>query len=203
MSSIPPVEPTEPIDPPASVEPRRDERPRPRYGEYAPEGAAPFVPPTPREDYPAPTSTTPQYTEAAQVFHNAPPAHSKRLGVVAFVVSIVLLAFGLALSIVAGFAFGPLASKMITSSGTIDQTAISSDDPGVAGFGMLAVAFFAGGTLLGLWALVQGIIATVKKRGRAFGIVAMCLAVATPVICFVVFYVVTFASAPEIISSVS
>ncbi|KJC65746.1 hypothetical protein [Agreia bicolorata] len=120
----------------------------------------------------------------------------------AFIVSLVVLVFALVLSVVAGLAFAPLFGQAVTDGGTIDQTAISEDDPGVAAFGMLASAYFIGGTLLGLWALAQGIVATVTKRGRAFGIVAMALAVATPVISFVVFYAVTFASAPEIFSKI-
>jgi hypothetical protein len=143
------------------------------------------------------------FTPSAEVFHNAPPAKPKTLGVVAFIAGLVVLVFALVLSIVAGLAFAPLAGQMITEGGTLDQSAISSDDPGVAAFGALSMAFFLGGSLLGLWALVQGMIATITKRGRAFGIVAMALAVATPVISFVVFYGVTFASAPEIISSVN
>jgi hypothetical protein len=121
---------------------------------------------------------------------------------VAFVVGLVLLVFALVLSVVTGLAFGPVAAQVITDGGTIDQSAISADDPGVTAFGMLGTVYFLGAALLGLWALVQGIIAVVQKRGRAFGIVAMALAVATPVISFVVFYGVTFASAPEIFSSV-
>ena len=191
MSHIPPIEPSEPV---------RDERPRPRFGEYAPESQhQPQSPAAPSQESPfAATSHTP----SAAVFHNAPPALPKTLGVVAFIAALVVLVFALVLSVVAGLAFAPLAGQMITDGGTIDQSAISADDPGVAAFGVLSMAFFVGGTLLGLWALVQGLIATLKKRGRAFGITAMALAVATPVISFVVFYGVTFASAPEIFSSV-
>jgi len=196
MSHVPPIEPSEPA---------RDERPRPRYGEYAPASQQPQQP-QPQPQPPAPSQQSPfaasSHVPSAAVFHNAPPALPKTLGVVAFIVSLVVLVFALVLSVVAGLAFAPLAGQMITDGGTIDQSAISSDDPGVAAFGVLAVAYFLGGTVLGLWALVQGMIATMKKRGRAFGIVAMSLAVATPVISFVVFYGVTFASAPEIFSSV-
>jgi hypothetical protein len=136
------------------------------------------------------------------VFRNAPPAKPKTLGVVAFIAGLVVLVFALVLSVISGLAFAPLAAKAITAGGTIDQTAISSDDPATEAFGMLSTVFFLCGSLLGLWALVQGVIATVTKRGRAFGIVAMVLAVATPVISFVVFYAVTFSAAPEIFSNV-
>ncbi|WP_374945800.1 hypothetical protein [Agreia sp.] len=191
MSHVPPIEPSDPA---------RDARPRPRYGEYAPRSQlTPTEAPT---EAPAEAFSESTYTSSAQVFHNPPPTKPKNLGVVAFIVGLVALVFALVLSVVAGLAFAPIAGEVITDGGTIDQTALSADDPGVAAFGVLSAAFFFGGTILGLWALVQGMIATVKKRGRAFGIVAMALAVATPVISFVVFYGVTFATAPEIFSSV-
>lgn len=199
MSHVPPIEPSEPA---------RDERPRPRYGEYAPASQNPPV--EAAESVVAPTSTAAEsqpfaastFTPSSAIFHNAPPAKPKTLGVVAFVAGLVVLLFAVVLSVVGGLAFAPIAGKAITAGGTIDQTVINSSDPGIAAFGVLSTAFFIGGTVLGLWALVQGLIATIKKRGRAFGIVAMALSVATPVISFVVFYAVTFASAPEIFSNV-
>jgi hypothetical protein len=200
MSNVPPIEPTEPA---------RDERPRPRYGEYAPPSHLPPVEasaPSASNEATASQSSAfaaSTFTPSAEVFHNAPPAKPKTLGVVAFIAGLVVLVFALVMSVVAALAFAPIFSQSITAEGTIDQSAISSDDPGIAAFGVLATAFFLGGSLLGLWALVQGMIATIKKRGRAFGIAAMSLAVATPVISFVVFYGVTFASAPEIFSTVS
>lgn len=45
------------------------------------------------------------------------------------------------------------------------------------------------GTVVGLWALVQGIFAVVMQRGRGFGITAIILAVAAPVLSLVVFFV--------------
>jgi len=199
VSHVPPIEPSEPA---------HDERPRPRYGEYAPASQTP-----PAEAVHSEATSTGATAEAqpfaastfaptSAVFHNAPPAKPKTLGVVAFVVGLVVLLFAVVFSVVGGLAFAPIAGKAITAGGTIDQTVINSDDPGIAAFGVLSTVFFVAGTLLGLWAIVQGLIATIKKRGRAFGIVAMALAVATPVISFVVFYAVTFASAPEIFSNV-
>jgi hypothetical protein len=192
VSHVPPIEPSEPA---------RDERPRPRYGEYASPSQLPAQPPTPpkEQDQPFGAST---HTPSAEVFHNAAPARPKRLGVAAFIVGLVLLVFALVLSVVAGLAFGPLMTQSVTAEGSFDPNAISPDDPGFAAFGVLSTVYFLGATLLGLWALVQGIVAVVQKRGRAFGIVAIALAVATPVISFVVFYGVAFASTPEIFSTV-
>ncbi|SMG41272.1 DUF6264 family protein [Agreia pratensis] len=199
MSNVPPIEPSEPA---------RDDRPRPRYGEYAPASQTPPVEASPTDARPQHPAAEAQpfaastFTPTSAVFHNAPPAKPKTLGVVAFVAGLVVLLFAVVLSVVGGLAFAPIAGKAITAGGVIDQTVITSDDPGIAAFGVLSTVFFVAGSLLGLWALVQGLIATITKRGRAFGIVAMALAVATPVISFVVFYAVTFASAPEIFSNV-
>jgi hypothetical protein len=52
-------------------------------------------------------------------------------------------------------------------------------------------AFLTIGTLVGLWALVQGLVATVRRRGRAQGIAAMVIAVAAPVLALVVYLVAT------------
>ncbi|WP_431218427.1 hypothetical protein [Leifsonia xyli] len=43
------------------------------------------------------------------------------------------------------------------------------------------------GTLLGILALVLGIIAAATKRGRAFGVVAIVLAAAAPIVSFAVY----------------
>jgi hypothetical protein len=195
VSHVPPIEPSEPS------EPARDERPRPRYGEYAAPSPASAESPAPPAA-PDHAFAASAHTPSAEVFHNAAPAKAKRLGVVAFVAGLVLLVFALVLSVVTGLAFGPLMVQGISDAGTFDPAGISEDDPAVAAFGVLSTVYFLGATALGLWALVQGIIAIVQKRGRAFGIVAIALAVATPVISFVVFYAVAFASAPEIFSSV-
>jgi hypothetical protein len=202
VSHVPPIEPS---DSPREERPRRNERPRPSYGEYAPPAAAPSVPPT--SDVPeSPTSkieATPfaasNFSQSDPAFHNPPPANPKGLGVVALIVAAVALVFSVVLSVFSGLAFAPLASQAISPGGTIDQSALDPNDPGVGVFGMLGMVFFFGGSALGIWALVQGILATVKKRGRGFGITAIALAVATPVICFVLFYVVAFASAPELL----
>jgi uncharacterized membrane-anchored protein len=55
---------------------------------------------------------------------------------------------------------------------------------GGAGIAILA------GTVLGLWAIVQAIIAIVTKRGRAFGVIALIVAVVAPIVLYIVFAVV-------------
>jgi hypothetical protein len=46
------------------------------------------------------------------------------------------------------------------------------------------------GTIFGIWALVQGIIATAQNRGRRFGIVAIVLAGAAPLVSLIIWGVV-------------
>lgn len=54
----------------------------------------------------------------------------------------------------------------------------------VRGWILLGEISFWAGTIIGLWALIQGIIATVTGRGRAVGIAAIVVAVAAPFIYF-------------------
>jgi hypothetical protein len=51
---------------------------------------------------------------------------------------------------------------------------------------LLAETAFWIGTALGIWALVQGVIAVVKDRGRGFAIAAVVIAALGPVVFFVV-----------------
>ena len=45
------------------------------------------------------------------------------------------------------------------------------------------------GTVIGVWALVQGIFAVVLKRGRAYGVAAIAVAVCAPVVSMIVYTV--------------
>ncbi len=126
--------------------------------------------------------------------YEEPKAKKKTLGVVAFVLGLLSLVLG----VVGGFVLG----NAITSSGVIDSFRQSADgstpDPSqlqqqilndpdaqaglVGAFVLIGVA-----ALLGLWALVQGIIAAVTKRGRGWGIFAIVLAVVATIATFVVY----------------
>ncbi|MGX1695824.1 hypothetical protein ACWIBQ_10655 [Microbacterium keratanolyticum] len=58
----------------------------------------------------------------------------------------------------------------------------------------LEISFWAG-TVLGIWALVQGIVATAKRRGRGMGIGAIILSVLGPVIYSMIVWIGFFAGA--------
>jgi uncharacterized membrane protein YidH (DUF202 family) len=67
------------------------------------------------------------------------------------------------------------------------QTGLNSHDPNSLLLGLLIVLQLLVGTGLGVWAFVQGIIAARSNRGRGWGVVAIVLAVVTPVLSLIVY----------------
>jgi hypothetical protein len=53
------------------------------------------------------------------------------------------------------------------------------------------------GTVLGVWALTQGIVAVATARGRAFGVVALVAAFLAPGVSLVVYLTTALANAPH------
>ncbi len=126
---------------------------------------------------PAPGYTQPLYGEQVSV------PKSRTLGLVAMIIAIVVFVVTLAVFIDLGTLIGPYAVRSGNSVTINQQTAT----PAISGFslGLIATLFF--GTAFGLWALVQGIVATAKNRGRAFGIIAIVVAVLAPLVSFMAF----------------
>jgi hypothetical protein len=62
---------------------------------------------------------------------------------------------------------------------------------------VLALVHVALGTLFGVWALTQGIVAIVMARGRAFGVIALVAAVLAPGVSLVVYLATALANAPH------
>jgi len=124
--------------------------------------------------YAAPTA--PRYGAALAA---PPPRRSPVLGIVA-VIAAGIAALTPIVGSIAGFQIGLGAGKEIAlrpSPKSWDLTMLSPvRDWVLAG----EVSFWAG-TILGLWALVQGIVAIVTRRGRVAGVVAVVLAVIAPV----------------------
>jgi hypothetical protein len=50
------------------------------------------------------------------------------------------------------------------------------------------------GTVFGTWALVQGIVATATNKGRRYGIIAIVLAVAAPIVSVIVWLAIGLAA---------
>lgn len=161
--------------------------------------APPFGTPTapPAQAYAMPAGYAPPvgYVPGAQVGPGSAPgygsAHAaarptgRGLGVVALIVA-VIATVGAALVVgVAAFAIGVGTGREIAlmpRGGDFEWAALAPVRDSV----LLAEVAFWIGTALGLWALVQGVIAMVKDRGRGFAIAAVVIAALGPVLFFVV-----------------
>ncbi|MFJ6653025.1 hypothetical protein ACIQLJ_09555 [Microbacterium sp. NPDC091313] len=151
--------PPEPYDRPASTPPAREERP-----------VAP--PQAPAASYPAPP--------AADAAPARRPKGRATLGVVAFVVALLAVVVGSILTYIGGMQVGALAQyTQVTSEGaSIDATTLPPDAQASAALGgALIIVGYTVMAVLGLWALIQGIIAAIRGRGRGWAIAAIVLAV--------------------------
>lgn len=147
------------------------------------------TPPPPPEPYNTPTSRS--EANAAQGGYVAPSAYaapdyapghrapvSKKLGIIAFVASLLAVVIGAILAFVAGLQAAGIAQYADTSTGQVDPSTLppGAEQSAIA-VGVLSVAAFAVYGILGLWGFIQGIIAAVKNRGRGWGIAAIIIAV--------------------------
>ena len=175
---------------------------RPRYGEYGPVEPRPVEPAPVEAPVARPVDAAyPQYAPYAgspgpgQPFAVAPLTRRRTVGVIALVASLVALIGGLILSTFVAQGMAPYMGAAMD--GTLDPDTMSSDE--LATFtaisaGITGALLF--GTAFGLWGLIQGIVATVRRSGRAFGVAAIVIAVAAPVICVIAFYAVILTSVP-------
>jgi hypothetical protein len=106
---------------------------------------------------------------------------------------------------IAGNAIAPIFKQVYTGSGSmIDPQSLTSDQQAqFAALGIGLTAFIAIGSVLGLWALIQGIVAAARNRGRAFGVLAIVFAVLAPILAFVLFYVTLLAASPDLLNTIS
>jgi hypothetical protein len=139
----------------------------------------------------------PGYAYPGQPGAASPAPRSKTLGIVAFVVGLVVL---IGAPIASGFVSEGLSPLMrYYANGGIDVSSIPADQMQAAsGAGVGAIAAILFCAVFGLWALIQGIIATAKNRGRAFGIMAIVFSLLAPVASVIVFYAVLIAAVPEL-----
>lgn len=122
----------------------------------------------------SPPPAAPAYAPAT----TARPKGRPGLGVVAFVVALVGTVAGSILAYAGGLQIGPLAAYSTDGTTTIspDDLTPALQQALITGSVLLVVAFGVM-AVLALWALVQGIIAAVKNRGRGWGIAAIVVAV--------------------------
>lgn len=185
---MPPPEPT-PLVPivPAAATPPPEQAP-PRYGErVAPLGQPPYqqAPSYGQNAYPAQHYPA-QYYPAQ--YYAAPPTPTKTLGIVAFIVGLVVIIASPVVSIVTGNLLGP--HEVSGGFSANFAAGANSHDPQLELAGLLAVAQLLLGSLLGIWALVQGIVAVRTRRGRAFGTLAIVLASVAPILSLLLYVIV-------------
>lgn len=118
------------------------------------------------------------------------PAKKKTVGVIAFLAAVVALVIGA----VGGYLLGTALSNSQVlqdyaqnggSGNPADtqelQRQLMQDPESMAGLGTGSVLMLVG-SVFGLWAIVQGIVAIVAKRGRLWGVLAIILAVVAAVV---------------------
>ncbi|KZE41205.1 hypothetical protein [Microbacterium sp. T32] len=150
--------------------------------------------PPPPEPYNPPPATRAEAAQsgytAPQAGYSAPPAAygapaarpkgSSRLGLIAFVAALVGIIIGSILATIGGMQTGGLTqyADYSTGTGTLDYDSVppSVQQMGIAA-GLLTIAAFLVWGAFALWGFIQGIVATVKNRGRGWGIAAIVLAV--------------------------
>ncbi|WP_241702396.1 hypothetical protein [Leifsonia shinshuensis] len=124
-------------------------------------------------------------------YFSAPPAppRPRALGVASMAIAIAVFVLSIVASVVVGMSAGPLASRT-ASSFSFNTSDLTPDQ--AAAFAPVALLMGAQillGTILGITALVLGIIAAATKRGRAFGVVGIAVAAAAPIVSFLVYTV--------------
>jgi hypothetical protein len=150
---------------------------------------------TPPEDagrpaYTPPPSASPESASSvpghapAPGYAPPPPAAERRakgpsgLGIVAFVAALAGAIVGGVLAYIAGLQLGPLATLSSNGQTTVDPSDLTPEmQQAAATGGLLAVVAFVAMFVLALWGFIQGIVAAVRNRGRAWGIVAIVVAV--------------------------
>lgn len=175
-----PASPTAPAAPAAPASPTAPTAPAvpPYPGAYtAPQAPAPGSA-TPPQPYAAPY-TAPVDPRFGAVLASPPARRSPTLGIVAVIVS-GLAALTVVVAAIAAFQIGLGSGAEIAmrpNAATWDMSLLTP----VREWVLAGEMSFWIGTALGLWALVQGIVAIVTRRGRPAGIVAVIVAIIAPI----------------------
>jgi len=110
--------------------------------------------------------------------YEEPKAKKKTLGVVAFVVAVLALV----VAVIGGYLFGAAFGGSDAFRQSIENGGATPSDADIMALttsssAVIGSVLFYLGTALGLWAIVQGIVAAITKRGRGWGVFAIILAV--------------------------
>ena len=108
---------------------------------------------------------------------------SPRLGRVAMIMAICVISVSVLASVLQGL-FGTTLRTYSTGS-----SAGFNLNPDQGGFGIQMLL----GSVFGIWALTQGIVAVAQNRGRRYGVVAIVLAGAAPIVSLIVWMALGFA----------
>jgi len=182
----PPEVPQYPVGPRYSAPPQYPVPPQYATLPYPPQQnaphSAPAQAPTPHTYAPPPGYAPPPqgYGPYVPTRPAASPARGSGLGIVAFALAVIAAIGATVLGSLAGFNIGQGAGREIAlqpMSVDFDWSILTPVREWVL-WGELA---FWAGTILGTWAIVQGIVAIVKDRGRGWGIAAVVVAVIGPV----------------------
>ena len=163
----------------------------PQYGEYAPAPPANAPQPTNAQ----PVAPLPPYAGDGGYYQPTQAVPQKPgMGIAALLIAIAVFVISLIWSIANGFLAASIPGLVDAAlGGTINSEVASS--PETAAFGLSIFGHVVVGTLAGVTALVLGIIAIARKRGRAQGIAATVIAAAAPVVSYLVYSVVVAAAA--------
>lgn len=144
-------------------------------------------------------SFQPQPVYGPPNYYAAPPVAPRRrtMGAASMGIALGVFVLSVAASVYIGMSTGALthsiASSPTTGSGRLSTGQLAAFGP----IGIVMVAQMIFGTVLGILALVLGIIAVATKRGRAFGVVGIAVAAAAPVVSFIVYSVGVAGSVPH------
>jgi hypothetical protein len=148
-------------------------RPAPQPHGYAPPQAYGYAPP---QGYAPPPQGYGPFVPAAPP---APPAAGRGLGVIAFVLA-VAAAFGTTIvACLAAFRIGIGTGREIALRPMDVDFDWSTLTP-VRDWVLIGEVAFWAGTVLGVWAIVQGIVAIVRNRGRGWGVAAVVIGALGP-----------------------
>jgi hypothetical protein len=113
---------------------------------------------------------------------------SPRLGRVALIAAVVLISTSVLLSVILGLVGAPY----VDHSGPAPSFYFYTTDanPVIAGLALAGVAHPLIGTFVGLWIIVQSIVAITANRGRRPAIVALVLAVVAPFVSLTVYLLI-------------
>ncbi|MFE4470862.1 hypothetical protein ACFRFH_18785 [Leifsonia sp. NPDC056824] len=144
-------------------------------------------------------SFQPQPVYGPPGYYAAPPAppRPRTLGAVSMGIALGVFVLSVVASVYIGMTAGPLTHSIASSSAGGSSHLSSAQLAAFAPIGIVTTAQMIFGTVLGILALVLGIVAVATKRGRAFGVVGIAVATAAPVLSFIVYTATIAASVPH------